>query len=89
MLKDTLLVNDSTGKATLAIQVSEGEPYRVGTFEIVGNRRFSTDELEALYPFSQQGRSSVYFNKDRWDEATRDLQTLYYNNTKWRSSATK
>ncbi len=80
VLKDTLLVNDSTGKATLAIQVSEGEPYRVGTFEIVGNRRFSTDELEALYPFSQQGRSSVYFNKDRWDEATRDLQTLYYNN---------
>ncbi|PYP29379.1 MAG: hypothetical protein DMD49_13200, partial [Gemmatimonadetes bacterium] len=40
VLKDTLLVNDSTGKATLVVQVSEGEPRRVGTFEIVGNRRF-------------------------------------------------
>src|SRR5439155_23075910 len=40
----------------------------------------STDELEALYPFSLQGRTSAYFNKDRWDEATRALQTLYYNN---------
>src|SRR6185503_20974070 len=51
VLDDTLLVNDSTGKATLVIRVSEGEPYRVGTFEIVGNRRFSTEELETFYPF--------------------------------------
>jgi len=45
---DTILVNDTTGKATLVLQVSEGDPYRVGTFEVVGNRRFSTDEIETL-----------------------------------------
>src|SRR5213076_2195088 len=48
VLGDTLLVDDSTGKATLVVRISEGEPYRVGTFEIVGNRRFSTEELQQL-----------------------------------------
>ena len=91
VLKDTLFVNDSTGKASLVVQVSEGEPRRVGTFEIVGNRRFSTDELEQLYPFKTEGRGGVlglrsarapvmYFSKEKWDNATRALQSLYYNN---------
>ncbi|HSD31292.1 MAG TPA: POTRA domain-containing protein, partial [Gemmatimonadales bacterium] len=51
VLDDTLLVNDSSGKAELVLRVSEGEPYHVGTFEIVGNRRFSTEDLRQLYPF--------------------------------------
>ena len=43
VLGDTVEVNDSTGKATLVVRVSEGYPHRIGSFEIVGNRRFSTD----------------------------------------------
>jgi outer membrane protein insertion porin family len=90
VLDDTLLVDETSGKATLVVRVSEGDPYRVGTFEIVGNRRFSTEDLETFYPFSQEERSgllglgrrhrTVYFDDARWQDATRKLQTLYYNN---------
>ena len=90
-LGDTLVVDEATGKATLVVRVSEGEPYRVGTFEIVGNRRFSTDELGTLYPFTGETRTGVlglggvrrgpaYFNQDRWNDATQKLQTVYFNN---------
>jgi outer membrane protein insertion porin family len=90
VLDDTLIVHEETGKATLLVNVSEGEPYRIGTFEIVGNRRFSTEELQAFYPFAQEQRSGllglggkrhiVYFDDEIWQDATRKLQTLYYNN---------
>ena len=90
-LGDTLVVDETTGKATLVVRVSEGEPYSVGTFEIVGNRRFSTDELGTLYPFTGETRTGVlglggvrrgpaYFNQDRWNDATQKLQTVYFNN---------
>jgi outer membrane protein insertion porin family len=90
VLNDTLLVNDSTGKAELVLRVSEGEPYHVGTFEIVGNRRFSTEELEQLYPFKNERRTGMLglggvargpavFSQARWDDATNVLYTLYHN----------
>src|SRR5205085_6962382 len=59
VLDDTLEVHEGSGKATLVVRVSEGEPYRIGTFEIVGNRRFSTDELETFYPFRGERRSGL------------------------------
>ena len=91
VLGDTILVNDATGKAMLQVRVSEGEPYRVGAFEIVGNRRFSTEELQQLFPFKGGDRTGflglggvdqgpVYFSQERWDNAVNDLYTLYRNN---------
>jgi outer membrane protein insertion porin family len=82
VLGDSLVVNDSSGKATLLVRVSEGDPYRVGTVEIVGNRRFSTDQLEQFNPFpaDSTGRRVPLFNQERWDDATTKLKTLYYNN---------
>ena len=90
VLDDTLLVNDSTGKAELVLKVSEGEPYHVGTFEIVGNRRFSTDELQQLFPFRTEQRTGVLgmggtthgpavFSQAKWDDATTDLYSRYHN----------
>ncbi len=90
LLDDTLLVNDSTGKAELVLRVTEGEPYRVGTFEIVGNRRFSADELEELYPFRGERRTGMLglggvvrgpavFSQARWDDATSAVYTKYHN----------
>ena len=91
VLDDTVVVNESTGKATLRIRVSEGDRYTVGTFEVVGNRRFTTPELETFYPFSERGLSGflgmgggapgdpVVFDQDEWDGATRKVQTAYYN----------
>lgn len=90
VLDDTLELHEGSGKATLAVRVSEGEPYRVGSFEIVGNRRFSTEELDEFYPFRGEQRTgflgigrrprSALFDDERWQEATRKLQMLYYNN---------
>ncbi|HUL02102.1 MAG TPA: outer membrane protein assembly factor BamA [Gemmatimonadales bacterium] len=90
VLGDTLLVNNKSGKATLVIRVHEGERRKVGTFEIVGNRRFSTDELERYFPFARQTKGGIltstsptgtlYFDQVKWDAATRAVQTLYYNN---------
>jgi outer membrane protein insertion porin family len=72
------------------MRVSEGEQRRVGTFEIVGNRRFSTEELERFYPFGGEtrtgllGRASTqgtpYFDQAKWEAATRAVQMLYFNN---------
>lgn len=90
VLGDTLLVDEASGKATLVLRLSEGDPYRVGTFEIVGSRRFSSEELQPFYPFGQEERGgllglggkrkTVYFDQEKWQDATRKLQTLYYNN---------
>jgi outer membrane protein insertion porin family len=90
VLGDTLLIDEGSGKATLVLRLSEGDPYRVGTFEIVGSRRFSSDELQPFYPFAQEQRAgllglggrrrAVYFDQEKWQDATRKLQTLYYNN---------
>ena len=91
VLDDTVIVHEATGKATLQVRISEGDPYTVGSFEIVGNRRFTTPELETFYPFGQAGLSGflglggaapgepIVFDQDKWDGATRKVQTAYYN----------
>ncbi|MDP3910148.1 MAG: outer membrane protein assembly factor BamA [Gemmatimonadales bacterium] len=90
VLDDTLLLHEGSGKATLVVRVSEGDPYRVGAFEIVGSRRFSTEELETFYPFREERRTGflgigrrapdAMFDEERWKDATREVQMLYYNN---------
>ena len=90
VVDDTLAVQEGTGKGTLVFTVREGEQYEVGTFEIVGNRQFSTDQLEAYYPFRQRAtgflglggtrEGPAIFDEREWQEATRELQTLYANN---------
>jgi len=81
---DSLEVDPSTGKAALHLTVDEGDFYRVGKFDIVGNRRFSTDELIAFYPFKadtlRTGQGPMPFNREDWDKATKAVQTLYGNN---------
>jgi outer membrane protein insertion porin family len=90
VLRDTLVVDDSTGKGTLIVSVDEGDQYQVGNFEVVGNRHFSTDQVEQYYPFTGQvsglfglggpRTGPAIFDQKRWDEATQSLKTLYYNN---------
>ncbi|GBD33388.1 Outer membrane protein assembly factor BamA [bacterium HR33] len=90
VLKDTLIVYPGTGKAALHLTVEEGPVYRVGSFEIVGNRQFSTQLLEQYYPFADSvsggflglggSRGSPVFDQQKWEEATQNVRTLYYNN---------
>ena len=49
--KDSLVADSSGGKAVLHLTINEGQPYQVGVFDIDGNRRFSTEERQAFYPF--------------------------------------
>ena len=92
LVKDTLAVDRATGKGVIHLTVKEGKQYRVGTFEVVGNRHFSTEDIERFYPFTPQspslgekvkglfggGGSGVqYFDQSEWDDATNKLRTAY------------
>jgi outer membrane protein insertion porin family len=46
----------------------------------VGNRRFSTDDLMALYPFGAEGGVGLLFDNHEWGSATENVSTLYSNN---------
>lgn len=91
---DTLKIDREKGKALLELEVQEGPQYRVKAFEVVGNRRFSTEEIAARYPFTTRDPSLTervqglvrrrapatdIFDRSRWDEATQQISTLYSN----------
>ena len=92
--RDTFIVDRERGKALVRLDVSEGPRYRVGTFDVVGSRRFSSEEIARFYPFTEEGptltervtglvrgrhgRGGV-FDKGRWDEATQRVSTAYNN----------
>jgi outer membrane protein insertion porin family len=83
---DSLISDSVGGKAVLHLTVDEGPVYRVGTFDIQGNRRFSTEELRALYPFGPltatgtPAGGSRPFSRTDWNAATEKVQKLYANN---------
>lgn len=58
LLRDTLAVDRRRGKGEVQLAVDEGPRYTVGSFEILGNRHFSTAQLDQFYPFNKdQGQS--------------------------------
>lgn len=92
--RDSLIVDPERGKALVELQVREGQQYRVAGLEIVGNRHFDTERLAAYFPFrdrtptlTERARALVkrrpvasdVFDRTRWEEATRQVQTLYGN----------
>ncbi len=93
--KDTLIVDRERGKGLVQISVEEGPRYKVGKFEIAGNRRFPTDELRRYYPFEgndptltqklkglvlrEQAAPAGVFDQKRWDEAVEKVNTAYRN----------
>ncbi len=95
VVKDTLVVDRERGKALVSMTLKEGPQYKVGSFDVIGNRRFSTDEIDRFYPFRRQGPTfaqslghvflgkksvpSDVFNRARWDDATTKLRTAYSN----------
>lgn len=91
--KDTLLVDRERGKGLVEITVDEGPRYRIGSFEIAGNRRFSTDELKRLYPFEgndptltqrvmglvkrEASAPEGVFDQKKWDDAVEKVNAQY------------
>jgi outer membrane protein insertion porin family len=83
---DSLVSDSAAGKAVLHLQVDEGKQYNVGTFDVEGNRRYSSEELQALYPFgplrhdgTPAGGPRPYSRSD-WESATEKVRDLYANN---------
>ena len=76
VLGDSLAPDSSRGKAVLKLTVDEGQAYKVGNFDIQGNRRFSSEELRAYLPFS----GHPPFNRSDWEAATEKVSNLYANN---------
>jgi outer membrane protein insertion porin family len=74
--------------------VDEGKQYRVGTFEVTGNRRYASADIARFYPFSDTSislasrlsaavrrraiRLGVY-NQTTWDDATEKIRNAYAN----------
>jgi outer membrane protein insertion porin family len=93
ILRDTLLVDNVTGKATLQIDVDEGRRYRVGTITVDGNRFLTTPQIMSLNPFVPRKTTGLgcilrscgdslqvrYFDQTAWEAATGKLSTLYAN----------
>jgi len=85
VLSDTLVSDSVPGKAILRLAVDEGESYQVGTFEINGNRRYSTEELSSFFPFGSSVVAGLgapvqqVFSRKAWDDATEKVRNLYAN----------
>jgi len=91
VVSDSMMIDPTTGKARLVIEVNEGPQYRLGEFAIEGARRFPIEELERM--FSAQRRSVLglpfgrrdeqeegeIFDRTALDAATQRVQQLYRN----------
>lgn len=91
---DSIAVDESTGKAKLFVQVSEGPQYALGSFDIRGNRRFPTTDLRSFFERERGGllrslgigvggRGQVagesVFDEVAFMAATTEVQRLYSN----------
>ncbi|HET9065784.1 MAG TPA: outer membrane protein assembly factor BamA [Gemmatimonadales bacterium] len=82
---DTLIPDPVNGKALLRLTVDEGRQYRIGKVEVVGNSRYSTEEIEGLFRFLLPGELNSgqdlkrVFNRGEWQEARTRIETLYSN----------
>jgi outer membrane protein insertion porin family len=92
--RDTIVVDRERGKALIELDLREGAQYRVKSFEVVGNRRFTTEQINIHYPFTAQDPSLTdrvqalikrrppatdIFDRTRWEEATQAVNTMYNN----------
>ena len=93
ILSDSLIIDRQAGKAVIALDVSEGPRYKIGTFEALGNKRFSSTEIEQFYPFTNEAQTLTQraagfirrsyhnppntFDQSKWDAAEQKLRDAY------------
>jgi len=91
--RDTLMIDRDRGKAMVDIAVEEGPRYKVGEFEVVGNKHFSSEDLARFYPFGDQSRPVMsrvtdflkrrtptpkgIFDQAAWQEAQQKISSAY------------
>jgi outer membrane protein insertion porin family len=94
LMKDTLVVNRERGKALVDLQVNEGQQYKLGSFEVVGNKRFSSEYIKRYYPFTDQSptlpqrlkglvmRKPIakdVFDASKWEDGSRKVREAMAN----------
>jgi len=57
LLQDTMRVDKQNGKGEVKLNVQDGPRYTVGDFEILGNKRFTQEQLRNYFPFDRDDRS--------------------------------
>ncbi len=83
LLKDTLIVDREKGKGLVKITIDEGPKYRVGSFEVLGNRRFSTDEVKQFFPFGKDDPSLKQQLTSVLRKRTKKNEVAVFNQSEW------
>ena len=85
VLGDSLATVPGGEKATLVLTVEEGQQYRVGTVEIIGNSHYSTEELSQQFTFvrpEQVNSGAVVgtvYDRSAWKAAQQRVSDIYNN----------
>ncbi|MFQ5537884.1 MAG: outer membrane protein assembly factor BamA [Gemmatimonadota bacterium] len=94
VVRDTLIVDPSTGKARVEITVDEGPQYRLAAFRIEGNTRFSDETLEGLFKKEEGGllrslglrrggdeasEEDPVFDAEAFNDAINSVREMYAN----------
>lgn len=86
VVRDTIVVDTSTGKGRVEIHLREGPRYRLAGFEIIGNRRFPSTDLERFFEPAREGKlpgranapdTLLAFDHTSFEEATGRIADLY------------
>lgn len=89
VLKDTLKVDRTKGKALIDIAVNEGPRYRIGTFEVTGSRHFSNEDIARFYPFGDQPTTITGAVKGLIRVGRGNDDALYFDQAKWDDATRK
>jgi outer membrane protein insertion porin family len=94
VLRDTLMVDRERGKGLIDLRVDEGKQYRLGGFEVTGNRRYASTDIARFYPFGDSSVSLAQrvnavvrrrqinlgiFDNSKWEEGTEKIRNAYSN----------
>lgn len=93
VVSDTLVVDPTTGKARVEVTVDEGPQYRLASFSVEGNNRFTDEELEGLFRRGEggllrslgigrggeQGAEGEVFDAEAFNEAMGTVRERYAN----------
>jgi outer membrane protein insertion porin family len=94
VLRDTLVVDRERGKGLVDLSVDEGKQYRLGSFEVTGNRRYASTDIARFYPFGDSSISLAQrvnavvrrrqinlgiFDNSKWEEGTDKIRNAYSN----------
>lgn len=92
VLRDSLIIDEQTGKTRIEIEVIEGDQYFINDFTISGNAHFATTDLEGYFRrrsgglFSRLGigggdpeAENEIFDLTSFEDAVRQIKTGYDN----------